>query len=83
MDRFCPLPKAYWMLRVIMGFHRHAVSSLAAGVPLERIIALPVVAEIARMKEWPAAEADEKLQALAMKLESVPPQLTAQPGKAA
>ncbi len=70
IDRFCPLPKAYWMLRVILEFHRRAASVLEAGLSLERLTALPVVAEIARMKEWPAAEAEEKLKALLRRIES-------------
>jgi V/A-type H+-transporting ATPase subunit A len=64
VDRFCPLLKAYWMLRAILEFHCGAPAAMEAGVSLERITALPVVAEIARMKELPGAEAVERLQAL-------------------
>jgi V/A-type H+-transporting ATPase subunit A len=70
IDRFCPLPKAYWMLRAILEFHRRAVAALEAGSTLERITALPAVAEIARMKELPAAEAEEKLKGLLGRIES-------------
>jgi len=70
IDRFCPLPKTYWMLRTIMEFHRHTTAAIARGAPLERIIALPVVADIARMKEWPPAEAVQQLQALITRMES-------------
>jgi len=70
IDRFCPLSKAYWMLHTILEFHRHAVSALEAGISLERLTALPVVAEIARMKELPAGEAEEKLKAMIAKMES-------------
>jgi V/A-type H+-transporting ATPase subunit A len=64
IDRFCPLPKAYWMLHAIMQFHRRTMAAIEAGVSLERITALPVVAEIARMKELLVAEAAERLQAM-------------------
>jgi len=37
---------------------------LQAGVRMEKIIALPVVGEIARMKELPSAGAEEAIQAL-------------------
>lgn len=70
IDRFCPLPKAYWMLRAILEFHRRAAAALEAGLALERLTALPVVAEIARMKELPTGEAEEKLKALIARLES-------------
>ncbi len=70
IDRFCPLPKAYWMLRVILEFHRRAASGLEAGVSLERITALSVVAEIARMREWPTAQAQDKLKVLLRRIES-------------
>lgn len=70
IDRYCPLPKAYWMLHVILAFHQEAVAALEAGVSLEEIAGLPVVAEIARMKELPVDEAPEKLQALLEKVKS-------------
>ncbi|HLE30943.1 MAG TPA: V-type ATP synthase subunit A [Anaerolineales bacterium] len=69
IDRFCPLPKAYWMLRAILDFHRRAAAAVESGVSLERVTALPVVAEIARMKELPAAEAVEKIQVLVHRLD--------------
>ncbi len=64
VDRFCPLLKAYWMLRLVLEFHRRVGAALEAGVSLERLTALPVAAEIARMKELPPADAAAKLQAL-------------------
>jgi V/A-type H+-transporting ATPase subunit A len=50
-DRYCSIQKAYWMLKAIMDFYRRAQSSMESKVPLERITSLPVVADIARMKE--------------------------------
>jgi V/A-type H+-transporting ATPase subunit A len=64
VDRFCPLDKAYWMLKAILAFHHQAEAALQAGVELERITSLPVVAEIARMKEIKADQAVEQIQAL-------------------
>jgi V/A-type H+-transporting ATPase subunit A len=58
-DRYCPIQKAYWMLKTIMDFYRRAQSALESKVPLERIISLPVVTDIARMKEI-EVEASEK-----------------------
>jgi V/A-type H+-transporting ATPase subunit A len=70
VDRFCPLSKAYAMLQVIFALHRGAQRAVAAGVPLERLTALPVLGEIARMKEAPPAEAEERLAALRARVEA-------------
>jgi V/A-type H+-transporting ATPase subunit A len=69
IDRFCPLPKAYWMLRVIMEFHRQTAAAQAAHITLDRIVALPVVADIARMKELPVEGCVEKLQAVIARID--------------
>jgi V/A-type H+-transporting ATPase subunit A len=69
-DRFCPLPKACWMLRTILEFHRRAAAAVGTGISLERLTALPVVAEIARMKELPVADAEDSLKGLIEKINS-------------
>jgi V/A-type H+-transporting ATPase subunit A len=70
IDRFCPLPKAYWMLRVVLAFHAKATVALKSGHPLEKITSLPVTMEIARMKEFSVDDAPERLQGLLDKIES-------------
>ncbi len=50
VDRYCPLDKAYWMLKTVMDFHRRTQASLQAGAHLEQVLSLPEVSEIARMK---------------------------------
>lgn len=69
VDRFCPLTKAYWMLRILLEYHHRASAALEAGISLERLSALPIVAEIARMKELPVAQAEEILPAMIQRLE--------------
>jgi V/A-type H+/Na+-transporting ATPase subunit A len=64
VDRFCPMNKAYWMLKVVMDFHRRTQAALEADIPLERVTDLPVIAQIARMKERPVDEAEEAIKAL-------------------
>jgi V/A-type H+-transporting ATPase subunit A len=64
VDRYCPIQKACWMLRAILDFAHRAQAAIQARVPLEQIENLPVVAEIARMKELPADEAELTIQAL-------------------
>lgn len=51
IDSFCPLDKQYWMLKVILNFYERVNSALAEGVPLARMLKLPLKAEIGRMKE--------------------------------
>ncbi len=69
IDSFCPLGKQYWMLRAILTFHRCLEEALGRGVSLERIMALPEVIEIGRIKELPLDEAEGKLQDLIGRLE--------------
>jgi V/A-type H+/Na+-transporting ATPase subunit A len=64
IDRFCPMQKAYWMLKAIMDFYRRTQAALEAAILLDQVTALPVVAEIARMKELPVEEADESIQTI-------------------
>ncbi|MCL5995714.1 MAG: V-type ATP synthase subunit A, partial [Chloroflexi bacterium] len=78
VDRYCPLPKTCWMLRAIMTFYRHAMAALDAGISVERLLALSAVAEIARMKELPAASAVDALQALVARIEAQISDLAAQ-----
>jgi len=64
VDRFCPTNKAYWMLKTILEFHRYTQAALAKEIPLEKITALPVIAEIARMKELPPDKAEMEIRTL-------------------
>jgi V/A-type H+-transporting ATPase subunit A len=64
VDRFCPITKAYWMLKVIMDFHRRTQSSLKEGVPLEQVTALPVISDIARMKEIEIEESEDEIRGI-------------------
>ena len=64
VDRFCPLDKGYWMLKAILDFHRRVEAAVKAGMSLERIVALPLVADIARMKDLDTAEAVASIQGI-------------------
>jgi V/A-type H+-transporting ATPase subunit A len=64
VDRFCPIGKAYWMLTAIMDFYHRTQAALEAGVPLAQITTLPVIPEIARMKELPVDTAEEVIKTL-------------------
>lgn len=62
VDRFCPLDKAYWMLKTMMTFHRKTLDAVTMGVALERVTELPVVEELARLKELPGESAVERIR---------------------
>lgn len=70
IDRFCPLSKAYWMLRLILKFHERVTAVVKSGGSLAAIMADPVVTDIARAKHVPAGEAEQTLQNLLARLES-------------
>jgi len=62
VDRYCPIGKAYWMLKAIMDFYHRTQSAVQSGVPLQKVSALPAVTEIARMKELPVDEAETNIK---------------------
>jgi len=64
IDRFCPMDKARWMLEAIVDFYRRTQAALESGVALDKITALPVVSEMARMKELPVDESEDKIKAM-------------------
>jgi V/A-type H+-transporting ATPase subunit A len=51
VDSFCSLEKQYWMLRVILSFYDRVNQAMGKGVPLTKILKLPVKTDIGRMKE--------------------------------
>ena len=58
------IQKSYWMLKAIMDFHRLTQAALESNVPLQRVTSMPVVPQIARMKEFPAQSAEADIQEL-------------------
>ena len=56
IDSFCSLEKQYWMLRVILSFYERVNQAMVKGVPLVKILKLPVKTEIGRMKELTDSE---------------------------
>jgi V/A-type H+-transporting ATPase subunit A len=64
IDRFCPVGKAHWMLKTCMDFYHYTQTALEAEIPLERVTSLPVVNDIARMKELPIETAEKEIQTI-------------------
>lgn len=63
-DRFCPIDKAYWMMRAILDFYHRTQAALEAEISLEKISSFPVLADIARMKEIPVEKTEEQIKTL-------------------
>jgi len=64
IDRFCPVRKAYWMLKTILDFYHFTQSALVAEIPLEKVTTMPVVSDVARMKEFPVEKAEKEIQTI-------------------
>ena len=56
-DSFCPVDKQYLMLRVIMTYFEHMNVAMGRGVTLRQVQALPIRADIGRMKDMQDTEA--------------------------
>jgi V/A-type H+-transporting ATPase subunit A len=70
VDRYCTIQKSYWMLKTIMDFHQRTQAALEMNVPLERITSLPVVSQIARMKEFPLQSAEKDIQEIMSRVQT-------------
>jgi len=68
-DAYCPLAKQYWMLRVIRRAHEVMRAAVDDAKPVEELAALPFVARISRMREWPDDEAESNARALMRAME--------------
>ena len=55
-DSFCPLDKQYWMLKTIQAYDTAIGEAIEKGISLKQIGAVPLRAEIARMKELAAVD---------------------------
>lgn len=51
VDSFCPPDKQVCLLRLILEFYDKASKLIASGIPIERVMELPVVSRMMRVKE--------------------------------
>ncbi len=58
VDTYCPIEKTYKMLRTILKFYDKTKTAIDSGVPLQKILALPVKEAISRLKIVPMDEFD-------------------------
>lgn len=56
IDSYCPTEKAYYMLLIILKFYHQMRNLVEQGIPLTKILALPVKETIARMKIQPVED---------------------------
>ena len=59
VDVYCPIQKTYKMLRTLLKFNERTRAAIELGVPLQKILALPVKVGISRLKNIPMTEFDE------------------------
>ena len=64
VDEFCAPRKQAWMLKAILAFYHGLADALGKGVALSNVVKLPVLSEIARMKEIPRENAEREIAAL-------------------
>ncbi len=69
-DAFCSLRKQYLMLKAILTYYDCLEEVLLHGVPLRQATEHPIKNEIARMKEIPSEEAEEKIADLIERIKS-------------
>ncbi len=59
VDMYCPIQKTYKMLRTLLKFNEKIRAAIELGVPLQKMLALPVKVGISRLKIIPMNEFDE------------------------
>jgi V/A-type H+-transporting ATPase subunit A len=67
-DAFCPLHKQHAMLGVAVAAHEAMTAAVQAGAPTAAVVTEPILAGIARMRDWPAEEADQHAAELVQRI---------------
>ncbi|MBS7622830.1 V-type ATP synthase subunit A [Candidatus Bathyarchaeota archaeon] len=83
-DSFCSIKKSFCMMKVIMSFYHAMSKATESGLPLQRILELPVKEEISRMKIQPSegfeSFADELIDRIDQQFSQLSSQLLATAG---
>jgi len=58
VDVYCPIQKTYKMLRTLLKFNEKTRAAIESGVPLQKILALPIKVGLSRLKIIPTNEFD-------------------------
>ncbi|KON34310.1 MAG: ATP synthase subunit A [miscellaneous Crenarchaeota group-6 archaeon AD8-1] len=59
VDAYCPIAKTYKMLRIFLKFYDKTKTAIESGVPLTRILGLPIREKLSRLKITPTNEFDQ------------------------
>ena len=59
VDTYAPIAKQYLMMKIVLAFYDEAQEALGRGVPVGKLIALPVREQIGRFKYVHAADAEK------------------------
>ncbi len=59
VDSYCDRLKTYSMMRLILDFYKLMQKAVEGGIPLQKIVDLPVKSEISRMRLTPADKFDD------------------------
>lgn len=78
IDSYCPLNKSHNMIKIIMRFYRGMLGAIEKGIPLQRVIELPVKDEIARMKIQAPEDFDSFSSEFLQKIDAEFTELTSQ-----
>src|SRR5213593_1962839 len=75
-DSYCDKRKTYDMMRLIVGYYKLMQKAVDEGIPLQKIVDLPVKTEISRMRLQTADKFDNFTEAIGQKMETEFQQLT-------
>lgn len=68
VDAFCPPEKQYWMLRAMLTLDT-LIADAIPGTALEKVMAIPEIGELARMRDWEMPGAPERIRDLIDRLQ--------------
>jgi len=78
VDSYCSVQKSFYMIKVIMRFYQEMSKTTESGIPLQRVLELPVKDEISRMKIQPSEGFEVFAEELLKKVDFQFRQLTSQ-----
>lgn len=59
VDAYCPISKTYKMLRTFLKFYNKTKTAIESGIPLTKILELPIRKTLSRLKTTPVEEFDQ------------------------
>ncbi len=75
-DSYCDKRKTYDMMRLIVGFYKLMQKAVDEGIPLQKVVDLPVKTEIGRMRLQAADKFDSFTESITHRMEEEFQQLT-------